>query len=98
MTESIQEILDISQEEAAEVIVAISKVRRFGLSGIDPRLAFPKTNQQHLEEEIGDLMAMISLMVKSDLIRLDEIDRSAERKLEKLSKWSKVDKSLLGVI
>lgn len=95
MNKSNAEILDICQEEASEVVVAISKIRRFGLTGVDPRTDTGETNQDHLEEEIGDLMAMIRLMKLSGLIRFDKVDIAMEAKLNKLKLWSSIDMELL---
>jgi NTP pyrophosphatase (non-canonical NTP hydrolase) len=52
MNDKETEIILIAQEECAEVIQAISKVNRFGIDGIHNG----KSNRDHLEEEIGDLM------------------------------------------
>jgi NTP pyrophosphatase (non-canonical NTP hydrolase) len=95
MNKSNAEILNISQEECAEVIVAISKIRRFGLDSVDPRTDTGQTNQDHLEEEVGDLMAMIRLMELSGLIRFDRVDTAMEAKLNKLKLWSSIDRELL---
>jgi NTP pyrophosphatase (non-canonical NTP hydrolase) len=95
MNKSQAEILDITQEEASEVVVAISKIRRFGLTGVDPRTDTGETNQDHLEEEIGDLMAMIRLMELSGFIRLDKVNIAMEAKLNKLKLWSSIDRELL---
>ena len=47
-----KEVMDILQEECAEVIQAVSKISRFGLDNLKP--GKPKTNRDHLEEELGD--------------------------------------------
>ena len=68
--ESNQEILLITQEECAEVTQAISKVFRFGMddeyNGV--------TNREHLEEEVGDLLCMIELLVSSDMLDMVSVD------------------------
>lgn len=48
------------QEEAAEVIVAIAKIHRFGLFNFDPSNKVPVSNLQHLRSELGDLVAAIA--------------------------------------
>ena len=60
MDSQTKEVMDILQEECAEVIQAVSKISRFGLDNFKP--GKPKTNREHLEEEIGDLMCMIDLL------------------------------------
>lgn len=46
MDKQIKEVLDIAQEESAEVIQAISKISRFGLDNFKP--GKPLTNREHL--------------------------------------------------
>lgn len=84
------EIFDIAQEEAAEVIVALSKIRRFGLESIDPRIPGGKTNQQSLEEELGDMLCMINLLIESGFANRDSIEMAAKAKEAKLRKWSNI--------
>ena len=81
-----QETLRIAQEECAEVIQAISKVFRFGLD----ESYNGKTNREHLEEEIGDLQCMISLLVEKGVIDPVSILEAKERKLIKLQTWSNI--------
>lgn len=83
-----KEILDITQEECAEVIVAISKISRFGLDNFKP--GKPLTNRQHLAEELGDLQAMIDLCIVNGVVSKDEVDTAAENKIAKLKKWSNI--------
>lgn len=80
------EIMEIAQEECAEIVQAISKVKRFGLMTEHNG----KTNQAHLEEEVGDLQCMISLMVEKGLIDPVAVLDAKERKLLKLKQWSNV--------
>lgn len=56
--EQIQYLLDKLQEEAAEVIQAVSKIRRFGEHNHHPERT--KTNLQELGNEVEDLLAIIS--------------------------------------
>ena len=80
------EILIITQEECAEVIQAISKTIRFGLDVEWNN----ETNRDHLEEEVGDLVAMINLMIQAEIISEDNVIAASEKKLLKLKKWSKI--------
>ena len=83
-----KEALDILQEECAEVIVAISKISRFGLDNYKPNK--PLTNRQHLAEELGDLQAMIELMYELNIVNPAEVKQYSEAKREKLKKWSNI--------
>lgn len=80
------EILLIAQEECAEVTQVISKVLRFGLLNSHP--AEGKTNQERLEEEVGDLQCMIDLLCESRLVDREFVNRAATAKRYKLQKWS----------
>ena len=81
-----REILLITQEECAEVTQAISKVFRFGfLSEHNGR-----NNRQHLEEEVGDLMCMIDLLIDSGLVRESAVMAAKHEKLAKLEQWSNI--------
>jgi NTP pyrophosphatase (non-canonical NTP hydrolase) len=80
------EIILIAQEECAEVIQAISKVNRFGIDGIHNG----KSNRDHLEEEIGDLMCMFELMIENGIIQKQSVDNAKKRKIAKLKCWSNI--------
>jgi len=88
MNNKTKEILDITQEECAEVVVAISKISRFGIDNYKP--GKPKTNREHLEEELGDLLAMVDLMLDNNVVNQKNIDIAREAKKEKLKLWSTI--------
>lgn len=81
-----KEVLLITQEECAEVVQAISKVFRFGLEDIYNGF----TNKERLEEEVGDLLCMIDLMMKEQIISDQKVYAAKAAKLEKLKIWSTV--------
>ena len=88
MDSQTKEVMDILQEECAEVIQAISKISRFGLDNLKP--GKPKTNREHLEEELGDLAAMITLLEMNGVISQHNIEKAKLAKFEKLKKWSTI--------
>ena len=88
MKRQVQEALDILQEECAEVIQAVSKISRFGLDNYKP--GKPKTNREHLEEELGDMLAMIDILQSMDIVSYSNIERAQTAKIEKLKKWSNI--------
>jgi len=83
-----REILLILQEECAEVTQAISKCFRFGLDNFKPGKS--KTNLEHLEDELGDLFAMVELLESHGVINTDNIDNAKHVKFEKLKQWSSI--------
>jgi len=82
------EVLLILSEECAEVIQAISKVSRFGIDNVKP--GNPKTNREHLEEELGDLLAMIDILQEMGIVSWNNIEAASNAKIEKLKKWSNI--------
>lgn len=86
MNKQHREILSITQEECAEVIQAISKIFRFGL---DTEWK-GETNREHLEEEIGDLQAMIHLLIENKIVDSDKVENAAIKKKIKLLNWSSI--------
>jgi NTP pyrophosphatase (non-canonical NTP hydrolase) len=84
-----REVMNILSEECAEVIQAISKCHRFGIDNYKP--GKPKTNREHLEEELGDLYAMIEILQQMDVVSWTNIERAAEAKREKLKQWSTIE-------
>jgi NTP pyrophosphatase (non-canonical NTP hydrolase) len=88
MTNNSTEALHILQEECAEVIQAISKINRFGIDNSKPGVE--KSNRQHLEEEIGDLLAMVEILAQDLVIDTTELEKAKMAKFEKLKKWSNI--------
>lgn len=83
----VEEILDILQEECGEVIVAISKIRRFG---IDNSYKDGGTQREHLIQELGDVTLMIELLQAYDVFTKQELHEAQLRKSQKLTKWSTI--------
>ena len=91
MNEDTREILLILQEECAEVTQAISKCFRFGPDQVKPGSAKIQTNVQALQEELGDLLAMIELLVNKDVgVTNNGLERAKKQKFEKLKTWSNI--------
>jgi NTP pyrophosphatase (non-canonical NTP hydrolase) len=90
INEANQEILLITQEECAEVTQAISKVFRFGMDDEFNN----QTNREHLEEELGDLMCMIDLLIDSGMISESAVMTAKHEKLMKLQTWSNIFKEV----
>ena len=87
ITDRQREIMVITQEEAAEVIQEISKIFRFG---IDDSHRDGMTHRQRLTTEVGDLLAMIDLMIDDRLIDPAEIELAKQAKIQKLRRYSQI--------
>lgn len=82
MNDHTREIMTILQEEAAEVIVEISKCIRFGLS---------EDNLNRLNKELGDLQTMIELLITENIgVNYDKIAEAKINKRKKLAVYSNI--------
>jgi NTP pyrophosphatase (non-canonical NTP hydrolase) len=74
-----EELFGILQEEAAEVIQAVSKRARFGDT---------ERNRLDLVQELGDVFAVLKLLDEEKHFVLDdaEVEAAIQRKLEKLER------------
>lgn len=88
MNSQIQETLDILQEECAEVIVEVSKCRRFGFDSLHYKTGIKHSDM--LEMEIGDVLAMIDILLEQGVLNQTALDNAKANKKQKLRKWSKI--------
>lgn len=72
-----QHMLTIAMEENAELIQAISKIKR---NGFDP------INASHLDEETADVLICICELFVMDYLDVHEIAKIIERKVERSMK------------
>lgn len=86
LEDDVEDLLGILTEEAAEVIVAASKIHRFGLESKHPLRS--ATNREELTEELGDFLCCIDLLCKKRVVSRYEIELAAKRKLKKLEQYS----------
>ena len=91
MTEQ-EEILCILQEECAEVSQVVCKIRRFGIDEINYHSN--KSQQETLEDEIGDLLCLIDIAIERKMLNLDRLHQAKANKREKLKTWSNIQLTL----
>ena len=87
VTEHQLEVFIILMEEAAEIQQRASKLIRFGPGEIQPGQPF--TNVERLSWEVGDLMYMMQLAFKANLLDdtfIEEGKKSKEKQLKKFMK------------
>ena len=77
-----QELLVITMEECGELIHACSKTLRRG------ELYENSDSEQKLKQEVGDVYAMIDLLVEWDVLSWEDIEKQRNIKRKKLKKWS----------
>lgn len=88
MNSKVEEALGILQEECAEVIVEVSKIRRFGLTEISYHTNLP--HQETLEMEVGDMLALVDILVDLSILDPVKLAVAKQNKVNKLKKWSKL--------
>ncbi len=88
MDDKVHEIMNILSEECAEVVQAVSKCHRFGLENFKP--GKPLTNREHLEGELGDLLAMVDLLKLKGIVTDEGLNTAKEAKVNKLKQWSTI--------
>ena len=76
------EVLTILAEECAEVIVAISKIKRFG----------EERNKENLKLEIADLRCMLDLVESFQIVEFEprELTQMIQNKQKKLEMYSNI--------
>lgn len=79
--------LDILCEEAAEIIQVAMKINRFGYDDCNPKNPEGKTNRLHLEEEVGDLLAMIDILRYTGILTEEGLEKARQNKFHKLKRW-----------
>lgn len=92
MNDKIEEALGILQEECAEVIVEVSKIRRFGLDSVHYKSEMQHTHRTMLEIEIGDVLALVDILMDRGLVDQTRLDQYKQNKKEKLKQWSNIYK------
>jgi NTP pyrophosphatase (non-canonical NTP hydrolase) len=90
MNSKTEEALGILQEECAEVIVEVSKIRRFGLDTVHYKSGIKHSAM--LEMEVGDVLAMVDILVEQGILDRDGLKVAAENKKLKLKQWSNIFK------
>ena len=82
MTPNTQYYLDKLQEEAAEIIQSVSKVRRFGPTNTHPERN--STNLQELVGEIEDLLALLACLEANKVFDLTLSRDSIANKIKQI--------------
>ena len=75
-------LLDKLQEEAAEVIQAVSKIRRFGENSTHPERT--TTNKQELVNELEDLLAILAALEYCKYLDLKPQQKNILHKMHQL--------------
>lgn len=83
------ELLTILMEECGETVQEICKIKRFGLDEMSHHIK-DKTHRECLTQEMGDILAMIQMVVEGELgITHEALESAKNYKLNKVKKWMK---------
>lgn len=88
--EQVMEALGLLQEECAEIIQIISKIRRFGFnsySPVDPKMV---TNYQLLNDEVGDFETLKTYLINANILDQSLLLARMRFKSEKLKGTSNI--------
>lgn len=78
-----QELYIITMEECGELIQALSKMLRGGDE-------WKEQNLKNLQDEAGDVLCMIDLLIKNDTVSERKLNKRKLEKLQKLKQYSKL--------
>lgn len=80
--------LHLLQEECLETAMVASKALRFGLTDCDPDAPNSLPKYKLLEQELGDILAIVDILLNNGIgISWESIMAAKEKKFEKLAKY-----------
>jgi len=82
-----EHLLTVFQEELLEVAKELSKIKRFGLYGLDLSKEASLTNLQKLEQEWNDLLAVLEMVEEEGIFFLHRDNNKIAMKKEKVRKF-----------
>jgi hypothetical protein len=85
MNSKVEEALIILQEECAEVIQNISKIKRFGL---DQVYEGQESNRIRFQKEVGDMIALVDYLIDQEVLDSAALLQCKIDKINKLKKFS----------
>jgi NTP pyrophosphatase (non-canonical NTP hydrolase) len=74
-------------EEACEVAQICCKIQRFGIGSYHPDKGREHTNRSELEQEVGDFLAIVDILVDQGILCSHKLYEAKKRKLKKLEFW-----------
>lgn len=76
-------------EEMGESLQALGKIQRHGFNSYNPTLPTDQqtSNRQHLEKELGDVIAAIGLMAMNNDVNIESICLYAGAKFDSVQQW-----------
>jgi len=78
-------------EECGEVLQEIGKVLRYGYEGSHPKYG-EKNSRERLQQEIADVLVIITLMIKENDININELAKCMKFKRNKINRALRYNK------
>jgi NTP pyrophosphatase (non-canonical NTP hydrolase) len=82
LTKAEEEMLQLMEEECAELIQAVSKIKRHGRDS--NFFGNPKKNMENLHEEAADVVACLGILSHNGLLDSQKVNEVARLKLERI--------------
>lgn len=98
LTAEENERLAVLSEECAEVIQIIGKIQRHGYESTNPDSITGVTNRMLLQQELGDVDAAVTLMVKKNDVTVSVIMAASRNKLKRLVRWLRLKANINAVL
>lgn len=89
LTKAQKERLDLLHEQAAEIIQAVTKIKKFGYQSKPPNHPEGPTNREHLETEIGGLCAILDILSEAGEISEDNCEIALHLKQENIGTYTR---------
>lgn len=87
LSDSEVERLSLLAEECAETIQAVTKIMRHGYESVNPCVSDSPNNRANLEEEIGNIVYAVSLMIVCQDLNKEKIAEGAQKKAENVGPY-----------
>lgn len=84
-------------EECSELAQVASKMNVFGIYSHDPNDPTKTTNQQHMNIEFNDILAVIDMLKETMMIDVDRDEKLIEIKRIKMDRMWQISKLIKGL-
>lgn len=81
-------------EECSELAQVASKMNVFGVESYDPADPSKTTNEEHMNIEFNDILAVVDMLKESMLLNIDRDDSLIEKKKAKMDKMWQISKKI----
>lgn len=87
LTNGEAELFAVLAEECGETTQAVAKILRHGKHSWNPEVVGKRSNIEDLENEVGDILAVVEIMVRVRILDMTNIQSLKAAKLERIFKY-----------